>query len=146
MRKGDKLCILRDTSPDPQGSDTTKLVAALAALGIPLDPDCGYSETRELVDGNERRVITWALQAQSTCGRHDTRRMIAAWSDAAWLQAHPEHPLTYLKCGFGNLAMIQREMQTRAPLALIRRGKRIALIPFDATAPRCQELLQQLES
>jgi len=145
MEKGDKLCIVRDASPDPLASDITRLVAALVALGIPLDAECGYLETRELVEGSEHRVVTWTLKARSDCGRYDTRKLIAAWSDDAWLRANAEHPLAYLKSGLGNLRRIETEMQTRAPLALIRKGKRIALIPFDATPERRLELLTELE-
>ena len=81
MRKGDQLCILRAEVNAPRDSATTnaerilhgrrsantdantinllRLVAALTAIGIPLDDDCAYLETRELVEGVERRLVTW---------------------------------------------------------------------------------------
>jgi hypothetical protein len=145
MEKGDQLCILRDHSEDPRSSEITRLVAALVALGIPLDPECGYIETREIVNGWEQRVVTWTLRARSDCGRYDTRRMIAAWSDDAWIKAYSEHPLAYLKAALGNLEAIGAQMKRQAPLALIRKGTRIALIPFDATPERREQLLTALE-
>jgi hypothetical protein len=117
---------------------------ALVALGIPLDPECGYIETREVVNGWEQRVVTWTLKARSDCGRYDTRRMIAAWSDEAWLKHYCE-PLAYLKAAFGNLEAIGAQMKRQAPLALLRKGTRIALIPFDASRKRREELLTALE-
>src|SRR5688572_27630318 len=119
MEKGDQLCIIRDNSREPAASDITRLVAALVALGIPLDQECGYLETRELVDGREQSVITWTLKARSDCGRYDTRRIIAAWSDEAWLKHYCEHPLAYLKAALGNFEVIRAQMKRQAPLALI---------------------------
>ena len=145
MEKGDQLCIIRDNSREPGASDITRLVAALVALGIPLDRECGYIETRELVDGWEQSVVTWTLKAHSDCGRYDTRRMIAAWSDKAWLKHYCEHPLAYLKAASENLEAIRAQMKCQAPLALIRKGTRIALIPFDATPQRREQLLNGLE-
>jgi hypothetical protein len=71
--------------------------------------------------------------------------MIAAWSDDAWIKAYSEHPLAYLKAALGNLEAIGAQMKRQAPLALIRKGTRIALIPFDATPPRREQLLTALE-
>lgn len=144
MQRGDKLIILRET--DPATSSKTDLIAALTALGIPLDSDCPYQETRELIDGGERRVHTWVLKPASACGRYETQAMLKAWEDPAFARNNPEHPFAYIKQAFENRARIAQTVAAQSPLALIRKGKRIALIPFDATPERREELLAELES
>ncbi len=146
MRKGDQLCILRtEVKTEADALNLLRLVGALTALGIPLDDDCPYLETRELLDDRERRVVTWTLKARSICGQHDTRKLIEVWHDPGWASRNPEHPFAYIKTAFQNSAFLNKEVARLAPLALIRKGQRIALVPFDATAERRQELLTALE-
>lgn len=138
MQRGDKLIIIRNV-------DAT-MVPALTALGIPLDADCPYQETRELIDGREERVVTWVLKPASACGRYDTQEMIRAWADSGFAKANPEHPFAYIKQAFENRDRIEKTTNSQSPLALIRKGKRIALIPFDATPERREELLKELDA
>lgn len=146
MQRGDKLIILREIDTDPATSGTTDLIAALTALGIPLDTDCPHQETREMVDEREQRLVTWVLKPASACGRFETQALLKAWDDPAFAKANPEHPFAYIKQAFQNLSRIRCGLSAKAPLALIRKGKRIALIPFDATPERREELLAKLES
>jgi len=145
MERGDKLIILREVDVDPVTSRTTQLIAALAAVGIPLDSDCPYLETRELIDGREQRVVTWTIKPESACERFITQAMIRAWNETDFVQHNPEHPLSYIKAAFQNHARVLESIISQAPLALIRKGKRMALIPFDATPERRKELLEGLE-
>lgn len=145
MQKGDKLIIVREIDTDPRESRTTRMIAALTALGIPLDCDCPFQETRELVDGKEQRVVTWALTPASTCGRFETQAMIQAWNAPDFVRTSPEHPFAYIKQAFENAAQIVASVGAQAPLALIRKGRRIALIPMDATPERREELLKALD-
>ena len=146
MQRGDKLIIIRDVEVDPSKAEIPNMVAALTALGIPLDIDCPYQETREVVDGRESRVVTWVLKPLSSCGRFETQAMIKAWSDEAFVKANAEHPFAYIKAAFENRARIAQALASQAPLALIRKGKRIALIPFDASPERREQLLSELDA
>ena len=92
MQRGDKLIIVRNV-------DAT-IIAALTALGITLDVDCPYQETRELIDGRETRVVTWVLKPASACGRFDTQEMLKAWADLAFGRNNPEHPVNTIPLGF----------------------------------------------
>jgi hypothetical protein len=145
MQRGDKIVIVREVDADPTTSRTTQLITALTVLGISLDADCPYQETREMVDGHEQRVVTWVLKPVSDCMRFDTQEMIRAWNDPEFVRANPEHPFSYIKQTFENHAQIVAGVSAQAPLALIRKGKRIALIPMDATPERREELLTALE-
>ena len=146
MQRGDKLIIIRDVDANPAASHIPAMVAALTALGIPLDADCPYQETREMIDGREQRVVTWVLKPASVCGRFETQAMLKAWEDPAFAKNNPEHPFAYIKQAFENRARIGHAAATKAPLALIRKGKRIALIPFDATPERREQLLSELDA
>lgn len=146
MQRGDKLIIIRDVNTAPAKSEIPNMIAALTALGIPLDTDCPYQETREIIDEREQRVATWVLKPSSTCGRFETQAMIQAWDDEKFVKANPEHPFAYIKQAFENRARIVQTVATQAPLALIRKGKRIALIPFDATPERREQLLTELDA
>ncbi len=146
MEKGDQLCILRaEVKTDADALNLLRLVAALATLGIPLDNDCPYLETRELIDGGERRLVTWTLKAQSVCGQHDARKLIEAWHDPVWTTQNAEHPFAYIITAFRNSSLLGAEVARLAPVALIRKGRRFALVPFDASPERRKELLTALE-
>lgn len=146
MQRGDKLIIIREVDADPATSEIPNMVAALTALGIPLDTDCPYQETREMINGQEQRVRTWVLKPSSVCGRFETQAMIKAWWDDGFAKANPEHPFAYIKQAFENRERIAQAVAAHAPLALIRKGKRIALIPFDAAPERREELLKELDA
>jgi hypothetical protein len=146
MKKGDQLCILRaEVKTDADALNLLRLVAALTALGIPLDDDCPYIETRELIEKHVRRTVTWTLKARSICGQHDARKLIEAWHDPLWTTQNAEHPFSYIKTAFQNANLLGAEVARLAPVALIRKGQRFALVPFDATPERRQELLTALE-
>ena len=146
MQKGDQLCILRvEVKNDTDALNLLRLVAALTALGIPLDDDCPYLETRELIENSERRLVTWTLKARSVCGQHEARKLIEAWHDPVWTTQHAEHPFAYIKTAFQNASLLGAEVARLAPVAIIRKGRRFALVPFDATPERRQELLTALE-
>ena len=146
MKKGDQLCILRaELNADADAINLLRLVGALTAIGVALDDDCAYLETRELIEARERRLVTWTLKARSACGEYDTRKLIDAWHDPAWTRENPEHPFAYIKTAFQNAALLAAQTARLAPVALIRKGQRFALVPFDATAERRQELLTALE-
>jgi hypothetical protein len=146
MQKGDQLCILRtEVKTEADVLNLLRLVGALTALGIVLDDDCPYLETRELLESRERRVVTWTLKARSICGQHEARKLIEAWHDPGWAAQNPEHPFAYIRTAFQNSSLLNAEVARLAPVALIRKGQRFALVPFDATAERRHELLNALE-
>jgi len=144
MQEGDKICIVRETGIDPVSSDNTEMVAALVTLGVPFYEAQPFLETREIVDGEEKRIVTWCLGTRTTDGRFKTRELIQWWKDEAWLRANSEHPLAYAKAAIANHQRLVVGVRTSAPLALVRKGRKFALIPFDAPPARRQQLLDSL--
>ena len=111
MKKGDQLCILRsEVITDADTINLLRLVGALTAIGVALDDDCPYLETRELTESRERRLVTWTLKARSACGEYDTRKLIDAWHDPAWTRENPEHPFAYIKTAFQNAALLAAQV------------------------------------
>jgi len=69
----------------------------------------------------------------------------SCWPDPVWATQNNEHPFAYIATAFRNAGLLAAEIGRLAPVALIRKGKRFALVPFDATPERRQELLTALE-
>ena len=146
MQEGDKICIVRETGTDPVTSDNTEMVAALVTLGVAFYDAQPFLETREIVEGQEKRIVTWCLKTKTADGRFKTRELIQWWSDEAWLHANREHPLAYAKAAVANHQRLVAAVKTSAPLALVRKGRKFALIPFDAPPARRQQLLDSLNT
>ncbi|MCX6968199.1 MAG: hypothetical protein NTZ46_10575 [Verrucomicrobia bacterium] len=144
MQEGDKICIVRETGVDPLASENTMLVAALVTMGVAFYDAQPYLETREIVNGEERRTVTWCLATKTADGRFKTRELIQWWRDAAWLAANPEHPLAYAKKAVANYQRLVDGVKSTAPIGIIRKGGKFAMIPFDAAPERRQQLLDSL--
>ena len=144
MKEGDKICIVRETDVDPITSENTAMVAALVTLGVPFYETQPYLETREIVNGEEKRTVTWCLGTRTDDGRFKTRELIQWWKDEAWCHANPDHPLAYAKAAVANIQRLTAGVNTSVPVALVRKGKKFALIPFDAPTARRQQLLDAL--
>ena len=142
MNEGDKICIVREAGENAE--PVLAMVAALVSLGVQPYDSQPYLETREIVDDIEKRVVTWCLQTRSEDLRFKTRELIAWWHDEAWLKANPEHPLSYAKAAVANFQRLSAGVNASVPLALVRKGKKFALIPFDASPERRQQLLDLL--
>lgn len=143
MEKGDKLIILRDDEK-PLQSKNTAMVAALLKLGIKLDADCAYLETREVIGDREQRTVTWVLKHQSEDGLYDTRKMIAAWHSEEWCRLNPAHPLAIQRDYYLTHQRLINVIKGVPPCAVVRNGKRQAIIPLDASPERRKELLDGL--
>ena len=108
----------------------TWLAAALAAIGIEPHPDRPL--TAVCGPGISTLRVTWYFAPQSVCGKYLTSAMIKAWEDPRFHLAQPEHPLAYLKTGFENHARLVDLIKQNIPLAMVRRGNKIAFLRTDA--------------
>jgi hypothetical protein len=143
MQKGDKFVRINEVDTDPLQSPNTIMMVCLLTLGIPLAEP--FKDTRELLpNGSKRRETIWVLKEKSECGQYDTSEMVRAWHDPDWVKNNPEHPLAYMKLAFENHTRAVDHLKRDVPLALIRKGKKIALIPFNADAKTKNGLLSLL--
>ncbi len=144
MKEGDKICIVREMDVDPVTSENTSMVAALVTLGVPFYETQPFLETREITNGEEKRTMTWCLGTKTEDGRFKTCELIQWWKDDAWCHSNPDHPLSYAKAAVTNFQRLTAGISTSVPVALVRKGKKFALIPFDAPSDRRQQLLDAL--
>ena len=127
----------------PHSINDTRLFAALVTLGIqPAEgPQIYIGET---LDGTPKQ--TWYLERQSICGRFKTAEMIAAWNDARWHDANPEHPLAYIRCAFQNMVSCIDHIKQSMPMQVIRgRGGKLGLIGPHDTKKATEHILKTLK-
>ena len=133
---------------DPLSSPNTAMIAALYTLGIPFFADRPMDDVRELVGDRVSRKVTWYLEAKSVvpiAGEYMTTGMaIKCWNDREWLEAHPTHPITYAKYQVENYNRLLDLVKQNVPLAMVRKGERFALIPFNASEDHRQKIIDKL--
>jgi len=143
MKKGDRIYSLQALTDDPLATRNTIMFAALVTLGIPAEPSlCG--EYRELVKGVQRSTTVWRLREHSLCGRYKTAEMIKKWKDPEFVTREPEHPLAYIKTAFENHTRAVEFIKEQGPIAMIRRGKKIALISRHTDPENKARILEKL--
>lgn len=145
MHQGSKLYSLEALTSDPLATRNTILFAALTALGIPAEPElCG--EFVEEVQGRPRSVTVWRLREKSVDGRFHTADLIKLWHDPAFVERDPEHPLAYVKCAFENHTRAIEFVKEQGPIAMRRRGQKIALITRHTSPENKKRILDELNA
>ncbi len=145
MKKGDRIVSIIDVNANPLSSPNSDMVSALLTLGIPLNPEFGIRDYREVIDGKPTRTVVWTLEATSREGTYDTATLIENWKDPKWCAENSDHPLVYIKRAFENHHRMVEHIKTSVPIAMVRKGKHIALIPYDARPEEKKRLLDLLE-
>lgn len=148
MKKNSSLVQIHALGPpadNPHASKNTVLVAALLALGIPLDEQVGAQHFREAgKDGKPLDVVIWTLQPKSLCGAHNTAELVKRWDDKQWQSDNPEHPLCYIKAAFENHRRAIDYVKEQGPIVMTRRGKKIALITRHTTPEHRERIFSEL--
>lgn len=122
-------------------TSNTVLAAALAAVGIP--PAAQKPFVRVTEGGGRYRTI-WFFEQASPDGKFMTKDLIRAWTDDDWHSNNPEHPFAYIKCAMLNRERLVDKVKQDVPLAAVRKGKKIAYIPIDATLKTEEKFLRNL--
>lgn len=107
-----------------------KLAASLLALGIPPVP----REEVNITTGDANRVSFNFLSHGE--GDMSAEEIIEAWKqereartrEEEWSYQNPDHPLSYLMCGWDNYLTIRNYVKWAKPTVFIKRGKSVALI------------------
>ncbi len=143
MKKGSKIYSLEALTSDPLATRNTILFAALTALGIAAEPElCG--EFVEEVNGKPRSVTVWRLREKSLDGKHNAAELIRLWRDPEFTTREPEHPLAYVKAAFENHTRAVEFIKDQGPIAMRRRGRKIALITRHTTPELKKRILDEL--
>ena len=117
-------------------TSNTALAAALSAVGIAL---AEKPFVRVVGDGIRGERVVWFFEPQSSCGKHLTAELIAAWSDSAWHLANPEHPFAYIKAALMNREALVTKIKQDVPIACISRRGKFAFLPLNAS-PQTEEM------
>ena len=122
-------------------TSNTGLAAALTAVGIPL---ASKPFIQVVGDGIRGERTVWFFEPVSLCGKYKTKDLIAAWDDACWHHANPEHPFAYIKCALQNRERLVDKVKQNVPLACVKRRGKIAFIPLNASPREEDFFLKQL--
>jgi len=125
------------------GTTNTMLAAALTAMGIPLHTERPFSvATGDGIVGDHR--VTFYFEQVSICGQYSTAELLAAWEDREWHDKHPEHPFAYIKCAMQNYGRLLDKLKKEAPIGVIRKHKKLALISLNASQHLQDLILRRL--
>jgi hypothetical protein len=155
-------------SGKPTTSDRTLLAVALLTLGVLTHGDEPFVQTMDTVGGQPVFTNLWTFETKSQDKQYKTAELMEWWDDAAWLLAHPEHPLTilrkgladpaalvasitrsedpespyaYLSKGVNNLERVRAELRKVVPLIKVTKGRRSVYIPANATPEQREKLM-----
>lgn len=150
MQVGQKqdVVIIRATNPASVVCAESILVNALTTLGCPLHPEASmaYMETREaLPGGTVQRVFQWTLLAAAPDGTR-TAKLIEQWNDKAWLVANPTSELAIIKVASENMLRLAERIRLTPHVAVLRKGKKMALIPSHLSPEEQTAAREKLDS
>jgi hypothetical protein len=144
MKQGEKLYKL-ESSDSPYSSTNTQLIAVLLLMGAKLDETQPYQEFREMVNGLPQRRIVWLLKERTESGV-PVKDIVALWRNKAWLEANPGTRITIAQEAITVYRQLVDAIKKAVPCSIIRRGRRMVVIPENASEERRAELMKHLEA
>ena len=142
MKQGTSITVVRDTDTQPTKSRNTLLVAASLASGGIFATENAFSDTVENLPGGPKRTCTWLMdgaqkmrfepipQAEDITFDEFRKR----YESQDWCEANPNHPISYLRAAHEHHNRLVDKIKTLKPMMLLRKGKRIAIVPTGSDA------------
>lgn len=125
------VVVFTETAPVME-TENTMLAALLLTLGIPMKCTSGNVLIGSGITA-PGGVVTWQFEPQSEDGRWKTEEVMKLFGDKHWLtDSENESPLAYVACGFHNYKRLIDFVKSSVPLAVVRKGKKKALVRVDA--------------
>lgn len=144
---GAEITLLRDDKP-PLKSPNTKLIAAAITCGFEFAHSEAMLDTIQQTDSGPKRQVTWSMnggkKADIAGEEVSFVEFRKRYESMDWCKANPNSPIAYLRFVFDNYERLRDKLRDMKPLALIKRGNRIALIPADADAATREKILCRL--
>ena len=137
MKEGTTLSIVRDHDTKPTESRNTRLIAAALSSGAMFATEAAYSDTVEQTPNGAKRTVTWLMDgaaklhfepievAESITFDEFRKR----YESLDWCEANANHPIAYLRAMNDQHNRLLDKVKTMRPMLLIRKGKRIAIVP-----------------
>jgi len=142
MKEGTTIAVVRDTDTAPTKSRNTLLVAATLASGGIFATENAFSDTVENLPEGPKRTCTWLMDGalkmrfepipeaeEITFGEFKKR-----YESQEWCEANPNHPIAYMRAADEHHRRLVDKIKTLKPMLLIRKGKRIAIVPSGSDA------------
>lgn len=147
MNRG-TIALVRD-DVDPRKSTNTTLIGAALAAGADFADKKALSDS---VDAAGKRQVTWSMNGDRKMHfvpNFDEEQITFAefrrrFESLEWCEQNPDHPIAYLRAYRDQMNRLRDKLKTMQPMARIQKGKRIALIPADATEAQRAKILGAL--
>lgn len=147
MRKG-TINLVRDEE-DPRKSTNTTLIGAAIASGADF---ASKEPLHDSIDEEGKRQVAWSMNGdkgirfspdfdEESITFEEFRKR---FESLEWCEENPDHPIAYLRAYRDHMNRLRDRLRSHKPMARIQRGKRIALIPADASAAEREEVLGML--
>lgn len=103
----------------PGHNETTdlELAAALLRMGVELDAKMPFKRFEP--EGRGVRFVFYFREV-SKCRKYVTEDLVRVWDDVNWMNAHPEHPWSYLWGQARYRQELLKIVKGAAPLAEVR--------------------------
>lgn len=137
MKQGTTVAIVREHDTPPMKSRNTSMIAGALTSGFEFATDKAFSDTVEDVGGTPKRTVTWLMNAAKTVRfvpipkveeitfSEFKRRFLSQ----EWCEANPDHPISYMRGIIENKGGLVDKIKTLMPMLLLRKGKRVAIVP-----------------
>jgi hypothetical protein len=137
MKQGTTVAIVREHDTPPMKSRNTSMIAGALTSGFEFATDKAFSDTVEDVGGTPKRTVTWLMNAAKTVRFvpipkeeeitfTDFKRRFLSQE---WCEANPDHPISYMRGIIENKGGLVDKIKTLMPMLLLRKGKRVAIVP-----------------
>jgi len=137
MKQGTTVAIVREHDTPPMKSRNTSMIAGAITSGFEFATDKAFFDTVEDVGGTPKRTVTWLMNAAKTVRfvpipkeeeitfTEFKRRFLSQ----EWCEANPDHPISYMRGIIENKGGLVDKIKTLMPMLLLRKGKRVAIVP-----------------
>jgi hypothetical protein len=147
LKSGMRIDYIRDNLPPLKSPNTDLIGAWLAVGGQLLDEENFHDTVEETADGIKRQVV-WSVKGDvlATIGDEQVtfEEFRRRWLSDEWRAANPLHWITIQRAQRDYTVQLKTWLQTQKPCALIRKGKRVAVIHPDLPEDKKAKLLAAL--
>jgi hypothetical protein len=137
MKPGSVIAFVKEFDTPPIESRNTRLIASAIASGFEFGTEKAFSDTIEDINGTPKRTVTWAMngaqkmkfspiEKEEEIGFSEFQKR---FDSQEWCEANPDHPIAYMRAMSDTYNRLVDKIKTMRPMLLIRRGKRLAVVP-----------------
>ena len=137
MKQGSTISIVREYDTPPIESRNTRLIAGAIASGGEFGTEKAFSDTIEDVSGTPKRTVTWLMDGAkkmrfSPIAKEEDITFVEfhkRFNSQEWCEENPNHPISYMRAFSEHHSRLVDKIKTMRPMLLIRKGKRLAIVP-----------------